>query len=103
MTHPTIPTPSASGTDHVTLRNGSRVSRRFYETIRQRVLATAPTLLPKVLYRAEHCCGPDFWLGMTNGERRCAGEALKDMAEADLVPLILVKWAHEYPCKYELK
>ena len=87
----------------IELRDGSRVSFAFYNRLEQHVIARTKVLDPACIYTLKQFCGSDYWLGLTNGERRMAGVCVVDMALKDLVPLVPVPWRHEYPKKYRIK
>ena len=99
MTHPTNAT-RENTEEWVTLLNGLRVPEAVYQTVRRRVLMTVPTLEFNVDYLSKHVYELSYWECLDKGEKSVAGQVVKDLVLRRLVPLVRIKWAHEYPEKY---
>lgn len=115
MSDPTSPSPAAADATNATaiveshqidryilLHDGYTVLEIFYDVVRQQVDARLPDLERGKSDTAKRLCGEEFWLGLTNGERRMAGRCIAHMVVHGVLPLRFAKWKHEYPLHYEL-
>ena len=92
-------------TELVALLNGTRVDKKFYDSILVQIKGRLVRLTPgrSHTYTAKELCGPGFWMGLSNGECRTAGMCVVNMVELGELPLIPVEMKHEYPKHYQLK
>jgi hypothetical protein len=74
----------------IALRDGWHAPVSLYASVYQVAAENVPTLKPGLRYKAEHVCGPNFWLPMSATFARLAGRCFHDMVWAGLLPLEVV-------------
>jgi hypothetical protein len=71
----------------IELRDGRHVPVDIYIDVHEAAARGIPTLLRGVDFKAEHICGPNFWVPLSAYMARLAGTCLHDIVERDLLPL----------------
>jgi len=74
----------------IALRDGRYVPVDFYIDVYEAAVGRIPTLLRGVAFKAEHICGPNFWVPLSAYMARLAGTCLHDIVERELLPLVVV-------------
>jgi hypothetical protein len=74
----------------VLLHDGRQAPLDFYSDVYGHCCEQIPTMRPGLTYRAEHFTGPNFWVPLLPVLARLAGRCVHDMAERDLLPLLVV-------------
>lgn len=87
----------------VLLHDGTSVSGALYGQVRVQVEGILDALEHGERYTLEMLCGPEFWRGLSDGDRRTAGICMSDMVRNGILPLAVAKSKHEYPKWYRLK
>ena len=82
MTHPT----NASA-EKVLLHDGSQVDAEFYERIRHHVTGQLRIGDLGQTRTLRQICSKNFWLNLSNGERRLAGLCVMNMVKKAELPL----------------
>lgn len=81
------------------LCKGQSVDKNFYKKIEEHVAGRLHLIAnrPKSL---KEICSPEFWSGLSNGEKRLAGTCVAAMVDRGVLPMHRFVHAHEYPKKY---
>jgi len=73
----------------IALRDGRHVPADFYADVYACCRERFATLLHGLDYKAEHITGANFWVQLPPTLARLAGRCIHDMAELELLPLIV--------------
>lgn len=74
----------------VALRNGWSAPLDFYNAIRVAALQQIPLLRTDLNFRAEHFCGPNFWMALSAKHASLAGRCFYDLVYSGELPLKVV-------------
>lgn len=85
------------------LYDGYTVSEAFYNKVRRQVHEIIPAMLPGEKYTLEMLCGDEFWLPLSDGNKRLSGRCMAHMVTRGLLPLRFARTKHEYPKRYQLQ
>ena len=76
----------------IVLRDGREVPMDVYADVYAAASSVIPTLRFGLAFKAEHLCGPNYWVALSPYLARLAGTCLHDQVERDLLPLRVVPW-----------
>lgn len=78
----------ATNSDEVIVCDNRKVTREFFEIVRDQAIDMIPKMKPHVKFTAETLCGNEFWeLLDTNGGRRLAGGCIAMLVRDGDLPL----------------
>jgi hypothetical protein len=73
----------------VVLRDGREVPADVYTDVFDAASRVIPTLEYQLAFKAEHICGPNYWVALSPILARLAGTCLHDLVDRDLLPLVV--------------
>lgn len=74
----------------IVLCNGLEAPAAVYVDVFDAASSFMPTLRFDLVYKAEHICGPNYWLALSPSMAKQAGKCLRDMVKRELLPLEVV-------------
>jgi hypothetical protein len=87
---------------YMPLHDGTWVSKAFYEKIRHQVLDVLQAVQPDFICTLEMLCEPDFWMGLSDGQRRIAGKCMSHMVRHGILPFATAGKPCASPKRYRL-
>lgn len=78
----------------------SPTPKDLYEAVKDHVKERLPTMPPGKARSLKQICCPDFWLSLSAGECRLAGQYVAVMVICGELQLVEKAHSHEYPKKY---